>query len=62
MCIVLKNNKKCEFCIRHERSCNVVFAADHKKISISQNFALLIIIRRSCWSCYKAYKNLTFNY
>ena len=47
MCIVLKNNKKCEFCTRYERSCNVAFDADCKKISVSQNFALLIIIKES---------------
>ena len=47
MCIVLKNSKKCEFCTCHERFCNVVFDADCKKISVSQNFALLMIIRKS---------------
>ena len=47
MCIVLKNSEKCELCTRYERSCDVVFIADCKKISVFQNFALLIIIKKS---------------
>ena len=47
ICIVLKSNEKCEFCTRHERSCDVAFNADCKKISVSQNFALLMIIKES---------------
>ena len=61
MCVVLKNSEKCKLYTRHERSCDVVFAADCKKIFVSQNFALLIIIKESRWSRYEAYKNLMFN-
>ena len=43
LCVVLKNSKKCEFCTRHERTYDVVSDADCKKISVFQNFALLII-------------------
>ena len=42
ICIVLKSNKKCELCTRHERSCDVALNVDCKKISVIQNFALLI--------------------
>ena len=35
LCVVLKNNKKCELCTRHERTCNVASDADCKKISVS---------------------------
>ena len=45
LCVVLKNSKKCEFCTRYERACDVAFNADCKKIFVSQNFALLIIKR-----------------
>ena len=61
MYIVLKNNEKCKLCTRYERSCDVVFNVDCKKISVSQNFALLMIIKESRWSCHKAYKNSTID-
>ena len=57
--VVLKNNKKCELCTCHEQSCDVASAADCKKISVSQNFALLIIIKESRWLYYEAHKNST---
>ena len=61
MCVVLKSSKKYELCTRHERFCDVAFNADCKKISVSQNFALLIIIRKSRRSCHEAHKNSTID-
>ena len=34
ICIVLKNNEKCELCIRHKRKCDLIYTANCKKYSV----------------------------